>query len=424
MRNHRLTENAGLKLTAFIFAILLWFVVVNVDDPIIQETYQGVDVLITNPEIVTNQGKVYQVLGEQKASVIVSAKRSLIAKLKKEDIMAVADLRGMDVNTYLVPVTVSIPDYEGKYNEAEAIPGNIRIKIEDKTKNTFPVTVSVTGTPRDGYIVGDAAADPIKVSIGGAESLMQRIDKVVARVNVTGMYEDSVVKGELILYDSGGNPIDQTQLTNNLGEGGVSVSVHMLEMKSVPLHFHVSGEPKEGYVFSRLQSEPTNIILTGRKEALEAVTDIDVPASMLDITGVSAKEERTIDITPLIPEGIRLDPNGSPNVVVTIYVEEAGTKKISLPVESIKVNGLDDSLKIEYDGNEEMTFVFRGKEEDLRTFDIANRVSMNLSAIKKAGEYDVKIFIDLPDGISVQEDPKLKVKVVDKKEPVKDEKNR
>ena len=193
MKKYSLTRNFGLKIMAFVFAALLWLIVVNIDDPVSKATFSDVDVMITNPEVVTNQGKVYQVLDEQKTSVTVYAKRSVLADIAKEDIVATADLSAMDTNTYLVPISVSVKGVSWGYESAEANPGNLKIKIEGKTKNTFPLTVSATGTPRDGYIVGEMTVNPEKISIGGSESQIQQISKAVAKIDVSGLSKDTEV---------------------------------------------------------------------------------------------------------------------------------------------------------------------------------------------------------------------------------------
>ena len=40
----KLTDNIGLKIVALVVAILLWYVVVNITDPIITQTYKYVHV--------------------------------------------------------------------------------------------------------------------------------------------------------------------------------------------------------------------------------------------------------------------------------------------------------------------------------------------------------------------------------------------
>lgn len=92
----------------------------------------------------TNEGKTYKILDDtQKVSVVVRAKRSVLAKLSSSSIIATADMSEMQISS-LIPITATVPGYEGKYT-AEATPGNLKVKIEDQTKNPFPVNVSSDG---------------------------------------------------------------------------------------------------------------------------------------------------------------------------------------------------------------------------------------------------------------------------------------
>ena len=55
-----LTKNWGLKLLAFVFSVLLWIIVMNIEDPVDERTFSGIQVTVTHPEIVTNPGNTYQ----------------------------------------------------------------------------------------------------------------------------------------------------------------------------------------------------------------------------------------------------------------------------------------------------------------------------------------------------------------------------
>ena len=54
-------SNFGLKVLAAVFAVILWLVVVNIDDPKINKQYTT-SVVIENADYLTNQGKYFQVL--------------------------------------------------------------------------------------------------------------------------------------------------------------------------------------------------------------------------------------------------------------------------------------------------------------------------------------------------------------------------
>lgn len=142
MKKYKFTDNLGLKIIAVIFAAFLWLIVVNLDNPVSTQTFSEVPVTIINEDIILSAGDTYQVLGEEKVSVVVSATRQVRQKLTKEDIVATADIKEMDTSTGLVPIKISIPNYAGKYESAEAAPRNLQIQREKSGKKVLSLTVS------------------------------------------------------------------------------------------------------------------------------------------------------------------------------------------------------------------------------------------------------------------------------------------
>lgn len=69
----RLTANLGLKVLAFFSAVLMWFLVVNIDDPVTEKTYTGIPVSVINEEVVTTTNRTYQIVDNtQEVTVTVS----------------------------------------------------------------------------------------------------------------------------------------------------------------------------------------------------------------------------------------------------------------------------------------------------------------------------------------------------------------
>ena len=415
MKN-KLTNNIGLKFAAVLFAALLWLIVVNVDDPVDTNIYRNIPVTVTNEEVVTNTGKTYQILDDtQTVTVAVTAPRSVLSQIKNNDIKAEADMREMELKS-LVPVTVTVDGFEGKYESAEATPRNIQVKIEDQTKNTFPLSVDTTGTLRDGYVLGETKTNPETITIRGSESLVATIDKAVARVNISGLAEDKELDAELILYDAKGNVIDQTLLTNNLGEKGVSVDVQVLSKKDLTLDFEVSGSPANGYVYTGLTSIPDRISVCGTAKALKGLDSIQIPSSELDISGATGKEEIVVDISPYLPEGVELVDDTAKNVIVTVTVELEGAQTIEFPVEGIVVNNLASGLKIDYEDVEDLSLQFKGSQDALNSLDVRNGVSIDLKDCKDPGTYIVPVSVEVPESVTLVTQPSIKILLQKKEE--------
>lgn len=396
-----LTNNIGLKLLAFIFAFMLWLLVVNIDDPVGSKTFENIPVTIEHSEVVTQDQRSYQVLdGTDTVSVSVSATRSVLEKISAENIVATADMRELYLESQ-IPIEITIPGYE--FESATASPRNVQVKIEQNKSDTFPITVTTTGTVRDGYVLGTVQADPERVTVNGPESVIDQISKVVAEVNVSGLSSDSSIDATLTYYDADNNEISAEQLANNLGTTGVKVNVTLYHTARIPVTVDTSGvTAADGYIISEVSWTPEEIQLAGEEDVLEALKEIRIPADAIDITSISQRTEKTVDITPYLPEETRLvDENGN-NILVTARVAKEGTKSFDIPVGSITVNNLDDDLTISgYGSGDDLEVHIGGPQAQLDSLELGDlSVSIDLKSCTKAGEYEVPVTITLPSDAS------------------------
>ncbi len=392
-----LTNNIGLKLLAFIFAFMLWLLVVNIDDPVDTKTFDDIPVSIEYTEVVTQDQRSYQVLeGTDTVSVTVSATRSVLEKISAENIVATADMRELYLESQ-IPIEITIPGYE--FETATASPRNVQVKIEQNKSDTFPITVTTTGTVRDGYVLGNVQADPERVTVNGPESVIDQISKVVAEVNVSGLSSDSSIDAVLTYYDEDNNEISAEQLANNLGTTGVKVNVTLYHTARIPVTVDTSGvTAADGYSISEVTWTPEEIQLAGEEEVLDALEEIRIPADAIDITSISQRTEKTVDITPYLPEGTRLvDENGN-NILVTARVAREGTKSFDIPVGSITVNNLDDALTVSgYGSGDDLEVHIGGPQEQLNSLELSDlAVSIDLKNCTEAGGYEVPVTITLP----------------------------
>ena len=417
MNRHKLTENLGLKVIAFIFAAFLWLIVVNLDNPIEGQRYTEIPVTIVNDDIITSAGDVYQVVGEQTVNVIVYANRQIQENISRDDIVATADIREMDTSTGLVPVQIEIPNYSGKYESAEAIPRNLQIQREKSGKKVLSLTVDTGGTnPADGYILGETSLSPDTVTITGPESVLNQINRAVANISADGFTEDADLTAELRLYDANGNSVSQSQLENNLDENGITVSVEILKVKSVPVAFNASGSPAEGYQYTGFNAVPETVQICGRADDVDDVEEITVPASAIDISGASEPVEQAVDITPYLPDGISLVDENSGTVTIAAMIEREGTRTISFLVSSIRMNNLAEGLTVSYQPDAEIELRFTGEESRLDVLDISNAVSVDLKEYTSPGTYNVPVTVDVPEGITLESEVNVRLTLEEKTE--------
>lgn len=408
----RLMNNIGFKILAFFVAFMLWLMVVNIDDPVMHKTFSDIPVTVINEEVLANakQPQTYQIMDNtQSVDVTVTAKRKTLNRIKDEDIVAVADIKELTLDTQ-IPIDISIGGFEGRYEDAQASPRNLQIRLEDEQTKRFPIVPTTTGSVRDGYVLGDIQALPEKVSIRGPKSVIDEISRVEASVSVSGLSRDTLLESELVLYDSNNNIIDQNLLSNNLGMEGVGVSVQILNTKNVSLNFDTSGiQAARGYEFAGITLEPEQVQIAGRRSVISRIESIDIPAEALNVSEIKEKTEEIVNVADYLPDNIRLADENAGLVVVTISVEKDGTKTYDVSVGSITVNNLSEDLTMNYAAADALQVQVGGPRNILGGLAIDHSVSIDLKNYKKAGEYSVPVAVSLPNGCFLEKDVKVKV---------------
>lgn len=398
-----LKNNLGLKLLAFLFAFLLWLIVVNIDNPVMSKTFSGIPVIVEHSELLTEQKKTYQIVDDtQIVNVTVSAKRRTLSKIKAEDIIVTADIKEMYLDSQ-IPLEVAIIGYEGNYENAYTNPRNLQIRIEENVSKTSNITPMATGGVRDGFVLGNLQTDPETVTINGPESLVDRISKVVAEVDVSGLGEDTILASQLVVYDEDNNVIDQSRLANNLGNFGVNVIVTLYKTRRVPVHVDTSlVAVKEGHSISSVKLAPEEIEIAGPDEVLNEVDSIEIPAEEFDGKEVNSRTDFTVNLTEYLPNGIQLADSMANSMIVTIAIERDGTRNYELPIGSITVKNLDDDLRMSYGKTEDLEVHVRGAKESLDGLDIEQMAVIDLKEYLKSGTYTVPVQIDLPEDCSLE----------------------
>ena len=88
-----ITNNIGLKLLAVVISCGLWFMVDSITDPVEKKVFNNIPVEIINADLITNEGKVYEVLdGTDTVNVTAIGISSVFEYVTRDDLKAVADM--------------------------------------------------------------------------------------------------------------------------------------------------------------------------------------------------------------------------------------------------------------------------------------------------------------------------------------------
>lgn len=348
MKN-RIAKNWGLKLVSFLFAVVLWVVVTNINDPVTVFRVSDVPVTIRNAELVTDRGQIYEVLDNTDVidTVTIYAPRSVIDTLDKSNVVAVADMADL---TSLDTIAIKLST--NKYNDKlESIKGNIdsvKLNIENKMTRSFPIRASVTGEVKEGYMVGDVSTEQNLIKISGPESVISQIAKAQAEVDVSGFMGNIGTDADIRLYDSENNEIQSQSLEKSISK--VRVYIEILEQKTVPITYSVLGTPADGYrMTGEIESTRSSVLIAGRSSVVQKINAIEIPAEAVDVTGATEDVTVLIDLNEYLPEGITLAEEDFKGVVsVTVHIDQVIRRTFSKRFDDIRIIGVPEGFEADF----------------------------------------------------------------------------
>lgn len=417
----RLKNNWTLKLASVAIAFLIWLVVGNINDPIIQKVYSNVKVNITNGSYIESRGMTYRLDSNyQTVSVTLRGNSSKVTK-RNDDIVVEADLTqivDMDSTPVMVPVTVKCKDISAE--NITVSPITIPIEIEERETKDFMIAVNYgDSVPGAGYEVGKIYANPEKISVSGPESIIDKIDRVVANVSVEGMTVNSSKKANLIIYDKNQEIMSDKEmqyLTFDIGDSKVDVYVELWSIVSgVTFTCDPKGTPANGYAVSKIVTTPSEISLAGTEEALETLkkngNQIEIPSRLVDIGNARETVECKIDLAEILPSGTKTVSNQAESIIVEVGILPLGSKQISLPTQNIQALNLTGELQTVFTDTA-LTVTVRGKEEDLKNVTAASiKASIDCSGLDE-GTYNLPVTITLPNNITLLSEITANVQLV------------
>lgn len=371
-----IVNNIGLKILSIALAVVLWLIVVNIDDPTISKNFT-VPVTIENAEYLTDMGEYFEVMDDTKNVVFsVSGKRSYIEKLTGNDFKAVANMEKIDISedlkTGTIPVEITAVRYANQLSVSK-IPRYINVKLDDLANSQYMITPVTAGEPAEGCIVGKLSVSPNLIKLSGPKSELSKVHHVEAVINVTDMSSD--VTGTVIptLVDKDGNVIESANIKKSVDS--VTVSAQILGTKEVGIVTGYTGTPADGYQFDSLVITPQTVMIQGTALGLNQVTNIAIPDYAVDITGASDKIIQTIDVNAYLPEGVTVY-GGDSKVRIEVSIARVETKVIDVPVSRINVIGLGEGLDIVF-AEETIPVRVTGIEREIDVI-TANDLELNL----------------------------------------------
>lgn len=292
---------------AFIIAVALWAYVLGEVDPERSITIRDIPITYTNEAALEDAGLVITSVDYDNVDASFSAKRSIANKISEEDFHAIANLSGLTWGDNVVelsitkPSSITLDSVSPQYitittDNYVAVEKEIDIEFSNQIENKEPMITQLS-------------SDTITVS--GAESVVSKVDRVVAEVDASRITEESnAISVALKALDADGEEVAEA----NLSESNVTVTAVMMNTKTVKLSVPIKGQDSGS--ITRDVVVPEEVTIKGSSDLLEWIDSVE--CKEIDLSEVYV--DTTIILEPVLPYGVQLaSASMDPEMQVIVY---------------------------------------------------------------------------------------------------------
>ena len=338
-----LKNNTGLKILSLALAIVLWYIIGNIDDPVIVDTYT-IPVQIVNSDVLKSNDKAYEITEGETVTFTVRGKRSILDKLNERDFRAEADLEKLSlVNS--VPIDVTVARYANDVTIVLGITNTVKVNIENRVEAMLPVIVETTGEVGEGFDIGTKTSSPNMVEVAGSEGMIHRLKEIRVVVNVNQAVQDITTRQSIKFYDRNGDEVESNMIDCNTTT--VNVYVDLWKTKEIPVVLKTEGTPAAGFGISAFDYEPKTVVIAATDEMFDQIKELNVDPLLVE--GTSTNVEKTINVgSSVLPQGVTFKDD-TVDIVAKAVVEQKISHKVNLLKEEIEVKNLPEGKAVVFD---------------------------------------------------------------------------
>lgn len=397
------TRNKAIKVMSLVGAVIVWMLIMNIEDPVKQRTFR-VNVKTINADAIESVNMVYEIKSGSVARVRVSAKKSILDHIRLEDITATADLSDLS-NVNAVNV---VPHIRGRRKgEVELRCDDVlKVSLEEKESKQIQVEVQTSGEPAEGHSIGECVAKPNMIEVSGGGSVIDKIESVKVYLNIdnaTSSFSRSLTPAA---YDEYDHKIQSATLSFSVKK--IKVTAQITDTKTVPVRIKVTGTPREGYEFAGAECLPKKVEISGSWESLDNVSEVVIP---VDITGLDSKSdelEQNIGVQDYLDDGIQVISDYA-MISVKLDIEKIKTQKFSISKKQIDIRNLSDGLYGKITGDKDINVGLTGVKKEFKDLD-ASKMSFYVDA-SGLGEGKYQLELKSDDDITFAEKTEVNVKI-------------
>lgn len=395
-----LMKDLGWKLLSVAIAAVMWFMVINITQPVDSRGYSR-PLVLENMDALTERGLTLgneEELRNMKISVKVKAQRTALDRLNQSAdwIKASLDLsvleNAVNGDTVSVPVEVIMTGGGAGYDIVSKSPVAVEAVVETLSAKQMPVEIVVNGELEEGVYLSEPHLSNTNVTVRGPLSLVGRVAAVRAFVNAEDIQKAGALRVRLTAYDANGEAVRGVAT----GVSEITVSYTLYDAKQVPIRVDISGTPAAGYRIGEVSSSPQAVEVIGAEEALKDLVALEL--GNIDISGRSLTLTRNYKLADYLPQGVSLREGAAENVRIVVEIGQQESREVVLAPEQLTILGQEEGMEYRLEGG--VTLAVSGEQEALDALQPEMLQGTVNAAGLPSGLHAAIVHVELPEGLT------------------------
>ena len=291
-------ENLLARVICLLVVCGLWVYVMTDQNPIVE---RNVEVRLQQMNLPSNM-MVFNV--PNKVVVKIRGTRTKVSDNLENKITASLNLKNVTEGQQSVPVKVSF----GAGDVVQVVPSEVSVYVDTVSEKRVPVITRIVGAVSNDLTIGHSVITPAEVTLRGATHRIDKVNKVVAPIDVTDHQGDFQAESELVAVSDDGYDIPNMKIIPERVMVQATMVSQMLSV-DIPVKLVVSGELPKGVTVTKAEILPDKVRITAPPSLLKELKAINtkpvdvskllgstVLAAELDLPEKVIPELRTVQI--------------------------------------------------------------------------------------------------------------------------------
>lgn len=301
---NKLDKKWQLKIICLLMAIVLWFFIINEQNPMSEGSY-------TVPIVVENLDSQYITSNVPKTVYVrLSGPRNTIINVGPSDIKAYIDLSDAQEGEMSAPVRIEIP--AGTELKKQSMT-SADIMVDVYTVRELALTPHLVGQTKNDIFVSSLKVVPEKVVISGARRLVKQVEQAVVEIPIEDRIDDFSIMAPIRLVAADGSRVEGLEMTP--WQSNIRISIgHNAVTKDIPVYVTTEGDVSPSVSLKEIKINPDTVAVKGDSNILKNLSRIDLPP--IDISGLKQDKKWKIIVSPV--NGVIFEPD---TIEVAVDVE-------------------------------------------------------------------------------------------------------